>query len=78
MELAVIASPEGAFLMSAGDLLAVLDVSKDNLMLPTTYGQLQPPLGVHRLKVRLGILLLALQSENFSPFLVNFTAFCSS
>jgi hypothetical protein len=39
-------------LVCAGDLLAGLDVSKDEKVLPTTYGRLQPPLGIHRLKVR--------------------------
>lgn len=39
--------------VSVGDLLAVLDVSTNEKMLPTTYGRLQPPLGIHRLKVRL-------------------------
>jgi serine/threonine-protein phosphatase 6 regulatory subunit 3 len=34
-----------------GDLLAVLDVSTDKTVLPTTYGRLQPPLGIHRLKI---------------------------
>ena len=42
--------------VGAGDLLAVLDVSKDEKMLPTTYGRLQPPLGIHRLKVRAEVL----------------------
>jgi hypothetical protein len=37
----------------AGDLLKVLDVSTDDTVLPTTYGQLHPPLGIHRLKVSL-------------------------
>lgn len=39
------------FLYHSGDLLRVLDVSNDEKKLPTTYGRLQPPLGVHRLKV---------------------------
>jgi serine/threonine-protein phosphatase 6 regulatory subunit 3 len=34
-----------------GDLLKVLDVSTDGNILATTYGQLQPPLGIHRLKI---------------------------
>ncbi len=36
-----------------GDSLKVLDVSADDKVLFTTYGQLQPPLGIHRLKVNL-------------------------
>jgi hypothetical protein len=36
-----------------GDLLKVLDVSAEDKVLFTTYGQLQPPLGIHRLKVNL-------------------------
>ncbi|XP_024382791.1 uncharacterized protein [Physcomitrium patens] len=47
------ANPETVegMLQRLGDLLAVLDVSKDEKTLPTTYGQLQPPLGIHRLKI---------------------------
>lgn len=37
----------------AGDLLMLLNVSSDEKILPTTYGELKPPLGKHRLKVRL-------------------------
>lgn len=36
-----------------GDLLQLLDVQPDEKMLPTTYGELRPPLGTHRLKVPL-------------------------
>lgn len=35
----------------SGDLLKLLNVSLDEKVLPTTYGQLKPPLGKHRLKV---------------------------
>ena len=35
----------------AGDLLMLLNVSSDDKILPTTYGELRPPLGKHRLKV---------------------------
>uniref|UniRef100_A0A7I4DLV2 Uncharacterized protein n=1 Tax=Physcomitrium patens TaxID=3218 RepID=A0A7I4DLV2_PHYPA len=47
------ANPETVegMLQRLGDLLEVLDVSKDEKMLPTTYGRLQPPLGIHRLKI---------------------------
>lgn len=34
-----------------GDLLMLLNVSSDEAVLPTTYGELRPPLGKHRLKV---------------------------
>nr|GFD31862.1 serine/threonine-protein phosphatase 6 regulatory subunit 3-like isoform X2 [Tanacetum cinerariifolium] len=34
----------------AGDLLMLLNVTLDEKVLPTTYGQLKPPLGKHRLK----------------------------
>ena len=34
-----------------GDLLKVLDVEGDGKLLHTTYGELCPPLGIHRLKV---------------------------
>jgi hypothetical protein len=34
-----------------GDLLKLLDVSMDENVLPTTYGELRPPLGTNRLKV---------------------------
>ena len=37
----------------AGDLLMLLNVSSDEKVLPTTYGELRPPLGKHRLKVGL-------------------------
>lgn len=40
-------------LFCAGDLLMLLSVSSDEKILPTTYGELRPPLGKHRLKVRL-------------------------
>lgn len=39
----------------AGDLLTLLNVSSDEKILPTTYGELKPPLGKHRLKVGLFI-----------------------
>ncbi|GBG72667.1 hypothetical protein CBR_g12239 [Chara braunii] len=38
-------------LQSLGDLLALLDITGDETVLPTTYGQLKPPLGIHRLKI---------------------------
>ncbi|KAF8050586.1 hypothetical protein N665_1935s0003, partial [Sinapis alba] len=34
-----------------GDFVAVLNVASDEKVLPTTYGQLRPPLGSHRLKI---------------------------
>ncbi|KAJ0806506.1 putative SIT4 phosphatase-associated protein family [Helianthus annuus] len=41
----------GAMLPKLGDLLILLNVSLDEKVLPTTYGQLKPPLGKHRLKI---------------------------
>ncbi|XWS53284.1 hypothetical protein CRYUN_Cryun11dG0143900 [Craigia yunnanensis] len=40
-----------AMLPKLGDLLMLLNVSSDEKILPTTYGELRPPLGKHRLKV---------------------------
>ncbi|KAL0417719.1 UNVERIFIED_CONTAM: Serine/threonine-protein phosphatase 6 regulatory subunit [Sesamum radiatum] len=34
-----------------GELLMLLNVSSDEKILPTTYGELRPPLGKHRLKI---------------------------
>ncbi|XP_061353885.1 uncharacterized protein LOC133298577 isoform X2 [Gastrolobium bilobum] len=41
----------GAMLPKLGELLVLLDVSSDEKVLPTTYGELKPPLGKHRLKI---------------------------
>ncbi|PSR89963.1 Serine/threonine-protein phosphatase 6 regulatory subunit like [Actinidia chinensis var. chinensis] len=41
----------GAMLPKLGDLLMLLNVSSDEKTLPTTYGELRPPLGKHRLKI---------------------------
>ncbi|KAI7747098.1 hypothetical protein M8C21_006786 [Ambrosia artemisiifolia] len=41
----------GAMLPKLGDLLILLNVSLDEKVLLTTYGQLKPPLGRHRLKI---------------------------
>lgn len=41
----------GAMLPKLGELLILLNVSSDNKILPTTYGELRPPLGKYRLKV---------------------------
>ncbi|KAL2471040.1 SIT4 phosphatase-associated family protein [Abeliophyllum distichum] len=41
----------GAMLPKLGDLLMLLRVSSDEKILPTTYGELRPPLGKHRLKI---------------------------
>ncbi|MED6206639.1 hypothetical protein PIB30_028763 [Stylosanthes scabra] len=41
----------GAMLPKLGDLLVILNVSSDQKALPTTYGELRPPLGKHRLKI---------------------------
>ncbi|XP_052185073.1 uncharacterized protein LOC127796751 [Diospyros lotus] len=40
-----------AMLPKLGDLLMLLSVSSDEKILPTTYGELRPPLGKHRLKI---------------------------
>lgn len=47
------ANPEtvDGMLQRLGDLLKLLDVSSDENILPTTYGELRPPLGKHRLKI---------------------------
>lgn len=49
----VTASPETVegMLGSLGDLLKLMDISSSEIVLPTTYGKLQPPLGKHRLKI---------------------------
>ncbi|KAJ9540547.1 hypothetical protein OSB04_027053 [Centaurea solstitialis] len=41
----------GAMLPKLGGLLMLLNVSLDEKILPTSYGQLKPPLGKHRLKI---------------------------
>ncbi|MED6216910.1 hypothetical protein PIB30_012371 [Stylosanthes scabra] len=41
----------GAMLPKLGDLLVMLNLSSDHKALPTTYGELRPPLGKHRLKI---------------------------
>ncbi|CAK8536234.1 unnamed protein product [Lathyrus sativus] len=41
----------GAMLPKLSDLLMLLNVSSDEKVLPTTYGELRPPLGKHRLKI---------------------------
>ncbi|KAL0723710.1 hypothetical protein Bca4012_038309 [Brassica carinata] len=41
----------GAMLPKLSDLLMLLNVASDSTVLPTTYGELRPPLGKHRLKV---------------------------
>ncbi|XP_039028495.1 serine/threonine-protein phosphatase 6 regulatory subunit 3-like isoform X2 [Hibiscus syriacus] len=40
-----------AMLPKLGDLLMLLNVSSDEKILPTTYGELRPPLGKYRLKI---------------------------
>ncbi|KAJ0237813.1 SIT4 phosphatase-associated family protein [Hirschfeldia incana] len=41
----------GAMLPKLSDLLMLLNVASDSTLLPTTYGELRPPLGKHRLKI---------------------------
>ncbi|KAJ8768612.1 hypothetical protein K2173_023516 [Erythroxylum novogranatense] len=40
-----------SMLPKLGDLVILLTVSSDEKILPTTYGELKPPLGKHRLKI---------------------------
>ncbi|KAF6166237.1 hypothetical protein GIB67_031021 [Kingdonia uniflora] len=44
-------SPSTYSLHGAGELVTLLNVSSDEKVLPTTYGELRPPLGKHRLKI---------------------------
>ncbi|KFK43115.1 hypothetical protein AALP_AA1G082000, partial [Arabis alpina] len=41
----------GAMLPKLSDLLMLLTVTSDSTVLPTSYGELRPPLGKHRLKI---------------------------
>ncbi|KAL3618555.1 hypothetical protein CASFOL_037637 [Castilleja foliolosa] len=41
----------GAMLPKLGELLMLLNVSSDEKVLPTSYGELRPPLGQYRLKI---------------------------
>ncbi|CAN4097649.1 unnamed protein product [Withania somnifera] len=41
----------GAMLSKLDDLVKLLNVTSDEKILPTTYGELRPPLGKHRLKI---------------------------
>ncbi|XP_044504625.1 serine/threonine-protein phosphatase 6 regulatory subunit 3-like isoform X2 [Mangifera indica] len=41
----------GAMLPKLHDLLMLLNVASDETILPTTFGELKPPLGKHRLKI---------------------------
>ncbi|KAL4562067.1 hypothetical protein LXL04_034257 [Taraxacum kok-saghyz] len=53
-----------SMLESLGNLSKLLDVSKDENVLPTTYGKLQPPLGKSRLKIAEFIsVLMSVKSE---------------
>lgn len=53
-----------ALISGAGDFVALLNVTSDEKVLPTTYGQLKPPLGSHRLKVRFHCENLVIQLED--------------
>eukprot|EP00850_Spirogloea_muscicola_P011273 SM000069S20710 [mRNA] locus=s69:421571:428778:+ [translate_table: standard] len=48
-----VANPEtvDGMLQQLGELVSLLDVIGDEAVLPTTYGLLKPPLGIHRLKI---------------------------
>ncbi|KAJ4816003.1 Serine/threonine-protein phosphatase 6 regulatory subunit 1 [Rhynchospora pubera] len=73
----VTASPEtvNGMLESLGDLLKLLDISSDEVPLPTTFGTLKPPLGKHRLKIVEFIsVLLSIGSEAAEAKLVNLGA----
>ncbi|KAK1324859.1 hypothetical protein QJS10_CPA01g00546 [Acorus calamus] len=62
----VMANPEAidGMLESLADLLRLLDISSSEVTFPTTYGNLQPPLGKHRLKIVEFIsVLIAIASE---------------
>ncbi|GAB4859225.1 hypothetical protein Ancab_010685 [Ancistrocladus abbreviatus] len=52
-EAPIAVNPEtvNAMLPKLGDLLKLLNVSSDDKVLPTPYGELRPPLGKHRLKI---------------------------
>ncbi|XP_059300450.1 uncharacterized protein LOC132052783 [Lycium ferocissimum] len=52
-ESSVCVNPEtiSAMLPKLGNLLKLLNISSDDKILPTTYGELRPPLGKHRLKI---------------------------
>ncbi|XP_004241276.1 uncharacterized protein [Solanum lycopersicum] len=52
-ESSVCVNPEtiSAMLPNFSNLLKLLNVSSDDKVLPTTYGELRPPLGKHRLKI---------------------------
>ncbi|CAO2812974.1 unnamed protein product [Amaranthus hypochondriacus] len=52
-EAPIAVNPEtvSAMLPRIGDLLMLLNVSSDEKILPTPYGELRPPLGKHRLKI---------------------------
>ena len=61
--------------LDASDLLKLLDVSSDEKTLPTTYGELRPPLGKHCLKiVEFIIVPLRMGSEVAQQELVNLGA----
>lgn len=73
----VSATPEtiDAMLQRLGDLLQLLNVQPDEKMLPTTYGELRPPLGSHRLKiVEFLAILLKTNSEGARQELVRLGA----
>ncbi|KAL0740937.1 hypothetical protein Bca4012_082450 [Brassica carinata] len=53
----------GAMLPKLGDMLMLLSVASDSKILPTTYGELRPPLGKHRLKI-VEFIAVLLKSRN--------------
>ncbi|TVT99006.1 hypothetical protein EJB05_55635 [Eragrostis curvula] len=73
----VTASPEtvNGMLESLGDLLKLLDITSSENILPTTYGNLRPPLGKHRLKIVEFIsVLLTIGSETAERELISQSA----
>ncbi|TVU01949.1 hypothetical protein EJB05_52598 [Eragrostis curvula] len=73
----VTASPEtvNGMLESLGDLLKLLDITSSENVLPTTYGNLRPPLGKHRLKIVEFIsVLLTIGSETAERELISQSA----
>ncbi|KAJ7539347.1 hypothetical protein O6H91_11G088200 [Diphasiastrum complanatum] len=77
LEPAPAANPEiiDGMLQRLGDLLKLLDVSTDDRVLSTTYGELRPPFGINRLKiVEFVAVLLRTNSEAVRQELVRLEA----
>ncbi|KAJ7296962.1 hypothetical protein O6H91_03G067900 [Diphasiastrum complanatum] len=77
LEPAPASNPEiiDGMLQRFGDLLRLLDVSVDDRVLPTTYGELRPPFGINRLKiVEFVAVLLRTKSEAVRQELIRLEA----